>query len=106
MHITNLLTAIITTSAILSSTATAWDFKIKRHPGTSCSGNGGPVREFSRGSCQPLYSTDKDLEVIEHVEGCKIRGYPGGNCDGGAKTAFSSHQCHNVDGLWSFRMEC
>ncbi|KAK2735545.1 hypothetical protein CKAH01_01926 [Colletotrichum kahawae] len=106
MLISNIFTTVLTACAVLGSTAAAADFKIKKSGKTNCSDGGGPTREVNRNTCNPLYSTDHGMRVLEHNTACKIRCYPGGNCDGAVKRAFSSHQCHSLEGCWSFRVEC
>ncbi|KAK7928346.1 hypothetical protein PG985_005344 [Apiospora marii] len=106
MLINNIIPIVATAAAVFAPATAAWDMKLKWHSKTTCSGGGGPSRTYSRNNCIALASTDHGVQVQDHTNGCKMRGYPGGNCDGGSKTAFSSHQCHSLKGIWSVRIEC
>ncbi|EFQ31359.1 hypothetical protein CGRA01v4_10673 [Colletotrichum graminicola] len=106
MLISNIFTTVITACAVLGSAASAADFKLKKSGKANCSSQEGPARDYNRGACHPLYSTDHGMRILEHNTACKIRCYPGGNCDGNVVRAFSSHQCHSLQGCWSFRVEC
>ncbi|KXJ91799.1 hypothetical protein Micbo1qcDRAFT_223912 [Microdochium bolleyi] len=100
MQITTLLTTFLA-----ATTATA-NFKVRKCPTDNCSRDCGRERTYQTGVCNPLYTTDVGMRVVSHTIGCKIRGYPGGNCDGNVLFAFSSHQCHRLPKAWSFRVEC
>ncbi|KAK8092422.1 uncharacterized protein PG998_014907 [Apiospora kogelbergensis] len=106
MLVSNIVPFIAAAAAVFAPAASAWDFKVKWNRKTNCAVKGGPVRYHDRGVCMPLTKTDHGVDVLGHTTGCKMRGWAGGNCEGKAKTAFSSHQCHSLQGLWSVKIDC
>ncbi|KAJ1323760.1 hypothetical protein MN608_11007 [Microdochium nivale] len=101
MQVTTVLTTLLAATAVSGRS-----FKARKCAVDNCSRNCGPERTYQEGVCNSLYTTDEGMRVVDHTQGCKIRGYPGGNCDGNVVFAFSSHQCHRLPGAWSFRVEC
>ncbi|KAH6637825.1 hypothetical protein C7974DRAFT_422794 [Boeremia exigua] len=99
------LSAMATALALLTPGSMAADFDVRYSPKKGCGGGAGPVRGLMKGACVPVSSTSVSLRVIDHRSGLKIRGYGGGNCGGNAITAFASHQCHELPGVWSIRVE-
>ncbi|KAJ8109667.1 hypothetical protein OPT61_g7291 [Boeremia exigua] len=99
------LSAMATALALLTPGAMAADFDVRYSPQRGCGGGAGPERGLYKGACVPVAATTYSLRVIDHRIGLKIRGYTGGNCEGNPVTAFSSHQCHELPGVWSIRVE-
>ncbi|KAK6819407.1 hypothetical protein PG987_015890 [Apiospora arundinis] len=97
MLISNIVPFMATAAAVFAPAAAAWDYKLKWHSKTTCSTKGGPTRSYDRGTCIPL--------VQDRPRG-HVRGWGGADCQGDVKTAFSTHQCHSLKGIWSVKIEC
>ncbi|KAK7998401.1 hypothetical protein PG989_006441 [Apiospora arundinis] len=106
MLISNIVPFMATAAAVFAPAAAAWDYKLKWHSKTTCSTKGGPTRSYDRGTCIPLSKTDHGVTVVDHRTPCRVRGWGGADCQGDVKTAFSTHQCHSLKGIWSVKIEC
>ncbi|GKT45472.1 uncharacterized protein ColSpa_05653 [Colletotrichum spaethianum] len=71
MLITNIIATVATACAVLGPAALADDFRVRKSGKTDCSSDEGPIRGYNRGVCNPLYSTDWGMRVIEHNPDCK-----------------------------------
>lgn len=68
----NIVTTVLAACAALSTTVMAADeVKAKEGGKTDCSSNVGPTRNYSRGICYALYSTDWGMKIVEYDTRCK-----------------------------------